>query len=206
MIREFYPAMPTAALARVIRRSVSATYCRAIGMGLRKTDEYLAGPFACRLRRGDKVGAAFRFPRGQVPWNKGKHYVAGGRSAETRFKPGRRPQTWKPVGSYRINADGYLDRKVSDTSYPPKDWVGVHRLVWIEAHGSIPSGHAVVFLPGRRTTDPARITIDALELVTRAELMRRNSVHTRLPPDLVRLVQLRAALVRKINAREGRKP
>jgi len=206
MVREFYPIMPTVALARVICRSPAATYARAAALKLAKTDEYLAGPWACRLRRGGKVGASYRFPRGQVPWNKGSHYTAGGRSAETRFKPGTRRRTWRPVGSYRINADGYLDRKVSDTSYPPKDWVGVHRLVWIEAHGSIPSGHAVVFLPGRRTTDPARITIDALELVTRAELMRRNSVHTRLPPDLVRLVQLRAALVRKINAREGRKP
>lgn len=206
MVREFYPIMPTEALAKVIRRPVNSVYMQAARLGLRKTPEYLAGPFACRLRRGDNVGAAFRFKPGHVPPNKGvKGWDSGGRSVLTRFKPGQRPHTWKPVGSYRVNADGYLDRKVTDTGYPPRDWVAVHRLVWIEAHGPIPAGHAIAFKPGRRSTERERITIDALELVSRANLMRRNSVHTVMPPELARVVLLRGALIRKINRREGRK-
>ncbi|EMM6737362.1 HNH endonuclease, partial [Pseudomonas aeruginosa] len=42
----------------------------------------------------------------------------------TRFKKGQKPHTWLPVGSTRISADGYLQRKISDTGYPPRDWKG----------------------------------------------------------------------------------
>lgn len=38
--------------------------------------------------------------------------------------------------------------------------------------------------------------------MTRAELMRRNSLHTNYPPQLVSLVQLRGALNRQINRRK----
>jgi hypothetical protein len=73
--------------------------------------------------------------------------------------------------------------------------------VWIEAHGPVPAGHAVCFKPGRRSTVLEEITLDALDLVHRRDLMQRNSVH-RLPKPLAQLVQLRGALNRKINARE----
>ncbi len=57
---------------------------------------------------------------------------------ETMFKKGQVGTRFMPIGSERINADGYLDRKVSATGYPPRDWVAVHRLLWIEHHGPIP--------------------------------------------------------------------
>lgn len=50
------------------------------------------------------------------------------------------------------------------------------------------------------TTDPAAITADRLELVTRAENMARNTLH-RYPKEVAQLIQLRGALNRKINAR-----
>jgi len=99
--------------------------------------------------------------------------------------------------------DGYLERKVTDdpSFVPNRRWVSVHRLVWEAAHGPVPQGHAVVFLPGRRTADLASITLDGLELVSRAELMRRNSYHTRYPKEVAQLIQLKGALNRKINRR-----
>jgi hypothetical protein len=151
------------------------------------------------MARGDHKGHQTQFKPGLVPWNKGKHHVAGGRSAETRFKAGNMPCTWKPVGSLRI-ADGYLQRKVTDTRCTSRDWVAVHRLVWEAEHGPTPPGDVVVFKPGCRTAVEAEITLDAVELVSRSELMKRNSVHN-LPKELVELVQLRGALNRKINAR-----
>lgn len=51
------------------------------------------------------------------------------------------------------------------------------------------------------TTHRDSITLDRLELVTRAENMRRNSRHTRYPPDLNAVMQLKGALTRKINNR-----
>jgi len=120
-LRERYPTTPTKVLAAVIGHSVSSTYGKAFELGLKKSAEYLAGPDACRLRRGDAVGASTRFRPGQESWNKGKRFVAGGRSGETRFQPGSKPHNWKPVGTYRLSKDGTLQRKVTDTGYPPRD-------------------------------------------------------------------------------------
>jgi hypothetical protein len=200
LLRCNYADSRTEDIATAICRPVSSVYQKADALGLRKSDEYLASPAACRLRRGDNVGQAHRFEKGAAPWNKGSHYVAGGRSAETRFKPGSRPHTWAPVGTYRINADGYLDQKVSDTGYPPRDWVGVHRLVWIDANGPILAGHVVSFKPGRRTTDAAAITLDALEMISRGELARRNHFRN-YGPEFAKVVQLRGAITRQINKR-----
>ena len=76
-------------------------------------------------------------------------------------------------------------------------WKPVYRLVWEAAHGPIPPGFAVCFKPGRRTAELAEITEDALELVSRRELMLRNSFH-RYGPEIAKLVQLRGALTRQI--------
>ncbi len=78
--------------------------------------------------------------------------------------------------------------------------VPVARLVWEEANGPIPPGHAVVFKPGRATTERQAITPDALELLSRGELMKRNTRHN-YPPELNALLSLKAALTRRINRR-----
>lgn len=131
--------------------------------------------------------------------------MAGGRSAETRFKPGRpacEARNYQPIGSLRLNKDGYLERKVTDDPAlaPVRRWVGVHRLVWEAAHGPIPPRHVVRFLPGQRTVVAEEITVERLELVSQAENMRRNTVH-RYPPQIAQAVQLLGALNRIINNR-----
>lgn len=207
-LRRDYPHLPTAHIAARLGRSVGQVYRAAERQGLRKSDAYLASPAACRLRRGNNVGAAHRLTKGFTPWNKGLPGSTGQHpnSAAHHFQPGRpahEARNYRPIGSLRLSKDGYLERKVTDDPalYPARRWVAVHRLVWEAAHGPIPAGHAVVFRPGRKATEPERITLDALELVTRAELMRRNSYHTNLPPELARVVQLRGALTRQINKR-----
>ena len=113
----------------------------------------------------------------------------------------------QPIGTLRINYDGYLDRKVSDLPGPPhRRWHPVHRLVWEAAHGPVPKGHVVVFLPGKFSNIEHEITLDRVELITRRELMRRNSVHTVQPPELARITQLRGALARQINRLAGDPP
>lgn len=197
VVAERYADTPTADLARDLGRTDKAVYTLARALGLSKSTQYMRERHG---RHAVEAGVATRFQAGTVPWNKGSNYVAGGRSAQTRFRAGHRPHTWVPVGTYRINGDGYLDRKVTDDGRGPRDWVAVHRLVWIEAHGPVPHGHVVVFKPGRRTAVLDDITLDAVELITRQELMRRNTLH-RMPRELARLVQLRGALNRQINKR-----
>jgi len=194
-----YPHMPTVVVAAMFDRPISAVYQKAAGMGLRKSEEYLASPAAYRFRRGGGVGRRNRFPKGHVPANKGLRrpgYHAG-RMRETQFKKGHRPHTWKPVGSERINADGYRDRKVTDTGYPPRDWVGIHRLNWVAAHGPVPKGNIVAFKDGNKL-NPA---LENLELRSQADNMRRNTIWARYPKDLAEVVMLAGALKRQINNR-----
>lgn len=190
-------------LADRLARSVSAIYGRAAALGLHKSAEYLTSPDACRLRRGDQVGASSRFLRGHVPANKGLRRPgwSPGRMAETQFKPGVKPRTWKPIGSTRFTKDGYLQRKVSDTGYPPRDWVGEHTLLWEKAHGPIPKGHALVFKDRNKgNRNKGNIYLDNLELITRRELMRRNTIHN-YPPELADVIRLGAALKRQLRRR-----
>jgi hypothetical protein len=139
-----------------------------------------------------------QFKPGMVPWNKGASYAAGGRCAETQFKPGQAGTTRAPIGTERISKDGYLERKVEEWSGSPRNWKAVHVLVGRAQTAQSRAGHVVCFRPGRRSTDRDLITVDALELVSRADLMRRNTVQN-LPKPLAQLVQLRGALNRQIN-------
>lgn len=169
-LRRRYPDTPTAKLAKQLRRSLTSVYARAGILGLTKSEAYLAGPHACRLRRGDNVGAAFRFRPGQTPANKGLRRPgwAPGRMAETQFKPGHRSR-WMPVGSTRL-CDGYVYRKIADTPKVPwtRNWKLDHFLVWERAHGPVPAGHALAFKNGNRLD----VRLENLECITRRELIQ----------------------------------
>jgi hypothetical protein len=119
------------------------------------------------------------------------------RSADTRFKHGARGRMWVPVGTLRVNVDGCLERKITDVGYSPRNWVPIHRLIWIEKNGPVPAGQVVVFKQGRHTTELEQITLDAVELVTRAELMRRNS-YVNYPPEIRSLIQLKGSINRHV--------
>lgn len=195
LMRE-YPDTPTADLARGFRRPLDSVYGKARSLGLTKSPEYQASPAACRLRRGGEIGKATRFRPGYRPWNAGTHFESGGRSAETRFKKGNKSHNRQPIGAERVTHDGYRQRKVTETGYPPRDWVGVHILLWREHHGPVPEGHIVVF----KDRDKTHIDIDNLEVITRAENAKRNSIH-RYPPEIKQAIRLVAKLKRKINER-----
>lgn len=216
MMRRRYPHEPTVAIAAALGRSVAQVYQCADRLGLSKTDAYLASPHACRLRRGDNVGAAFRFTKGQVPPNKGLrrpgYSVGRGRMQETQFKAGalsgRAKQLLKPIGAERISKDGYLERKIRDdipagvsrreaNRLRQRRWRAVHLIVWEEANGPLPKGFAVCFKNG----DKRDIRLDNLELVKRADLMHRNTIHN-LPPELKKTVQLLGRVTRQIRKRE----
>jgi hypothetical protein len=126
---------------------------------------------ACR-NRGLVNGRDCRFRPGQAPPNKGKkgYYFAG--CENTWFKPGNRPHTWKPVGTERVNGDGYVDVRIRNPSGKIwKNWKAKHRIIWEKAHGKIPRGHAVIFADG----DKRNFALDNLLLVSRKELAVMNS-------------------------------
>jgi hypothetical protein len=181
---KIYTETDNATLGRIFRRSEASIQNQAIKYGWRKSTEYMA-----RVKPGC-------FKPGLTHWNKGLSYTAPG-SERTHFKKGEKPATWMPIGSERVTKDGYLQRKVTDTGYTPKDWVAVSHIEWEKHSGrKVPKGHAVIFRDSNnRNFAPAN-----LELISRADLMRRNS-YLNLPEPLQQIVQLRGALTAKINRR-----
>jgi len=193
LLRALYPQTDTPAVAARIGTAVPGVHHRANKLGLHK-DPSWRREHSSRTQRGtDNSG---RFRKGQRPWNKGmKGLQIGG--IGTRFQNGHRPHTWRPIGTERISKDGYRERKVTDVGPNQRRYRAVHLLLWEQHNGPLPSGHAVVFKDGNKSN----ITLDNLELVTRKELMRRNTVHN-LPPEIKGVITAKARLTRVINRLE----
>lgn len=207
VLREFYPHERGQDVARRLGRSVSSVFQRARAMGLEKSAAFLESDMAGRIKRGKQLPemVANRFQAGHSTWNKGVKGSTGTHEncRRTQFKAGRKPEdnsNYQPIGTLRVNADGYLERKVTDDQsvYPARRWVPLHRLAWEAVHGPIPEGHIVVYRPGMKTVVEAEVTADRLECITRAENARRNHPRTR-DPELGRLIQLKGAISRQVN-------
>ena len=208
VLRELYPDATCADVAALLDRAPGSVYQAANRLGLSKSAAFWASDASGRATHAKQHPGmvANQFKPGLLPWNKGLAYYPGGRCASTQFAKGQRPRNWKPLGTLRITADGYLERKVNNNPGPNNvRWHPVHRLVWAAAHGPIPARHIVIFKPGQKTTDLDDITLDKLECITRAELARRNHPHTK-DPEMGRLTQLKGAISRQVNriAREQR--
>lgn len=200
MMRAQYPHMQTKIIAAMLGRTLSTVYQRAAALGLVKSQEFYASPASGRTCGRQGIGT--RFVKGQMSWNKGTHYNPGGRSVATRFQPGVRRgvamKLYKPIGTERVSKDGYLERKVNDGMPLQRRWRAVHLIEWEAVNGPLSRGYAIRFKDG----DKANRSLDNLECISRADLMRRNSFH-RYPQPIPQLIQLRGALQRQINRREG---
>lgn len=197
-LKRRYPHENTGKLAASMRMTIGQINAKVYGLGMHKTPEYLSSPEAGRT--DGKRGGKTRFQKGHATWNKGmKGLDIGGK--DTRFKKGHRggkaAEVYQPIGAERISKDGYLQRKINDDIPFQKRWRGVHILVWEEANGPLPAGHAVTFKDGNKQNT----ALDNLELLTRADLMKRNTYHN-YGKDIAQLVQLKGAITRQINKRE----
>lgn len=215
VLRERFPHVKTREIAEQLGRTYRTVAWKAAALGLRKDPEFLHRMLQDTGRRAAQNPASHRgrFQAGGTSWNKGKRGATGHHpnSAANRFLPGtlngRAAQLALPIGTLRISGEGYLERKVGTVSgSPSRRWKGVHRLVWEAAHGPVPTGHVVVFRPDMHTTRIEEITLERLELMTRSALMKRNSVHTKYPKELARVVHLRGALTRAINRKVKGEP
>jgi hypothetical protein len=124
---------------------------------------------------------------------------------ETQFKPGQRmgraALLWRPIGTVLTDSEGYRRIKVREARHGAeatgfgnsKVWPQLSRHVWELANGPIPRGHTIVFKNGDRSD----CAIENLECISRADLMRRNTMWN-LPRELAEVIQLNGALKRKI--------
>ena len=111
-----------------------------------------------------RTGVQTKFKKGSIPWNKGlKGYTSRN---STSFEKGNIPPQYRPVGSERINKEGYIEIKVAD----PGKWRLKHRVIWEKHNGEIPKNHTVIFAD----RDKSNLDIDNLLLVSRSQLLMMN--------------------------------
>lgn len=201
LLTELWPDHTAVDIGERLGISTAIVYAKAHRLGLKKSEAFLRSSASGRMQPGDNKGAATRFKSGQIPANKGLRMPSGwapGRMVETQFKKGRAASdahNYLPIGSERLSKDGYLERKVTDdpSLVPARRWEFVHRIMWKQAYGPIPDGHMVEFRDGNKT----HLTLENFELLSRAEHMRRHTIH-RYPAEVKQAIRLVGKLKRKI--------
>ncbi|BCL59956.1 hypothetical protein DGMP_06490 [Desulfomarina profundi] len=133
------------------------------------------------------------FKKGGQSWNRGtKGYTGANR---TSFKKGHMPKNHRPVGSERIDKDGYILVKVSERNPYSSSNSGWYRhkhvVLWEKYNGTVPVGHCVRFKDGDRTN----ITIENLVLVSRGENARLTKMEYGQQPNEIKPVLLNIARI-----------
>lgn len=214
-LAKLYPDRPTIKVAKVLNRSLAATYRMAEKLGVEKSEQYLHSEESCRLQKGSKSGATFRFLKGHIPANKGLRRPgwSAGRMKETQFKKGCRSgmaaRNWRPVGTILADSDGYLRIKVREARHGKEAtgfgnvgvWPLYNRYLWEKHHGPIPPTHIVIFKDG----DRSNCVIENLELLSKADNARRNVMWAKYPRELADTIQLAGVLKRKLRSLHGEK-
>lgn len=133
---------------------------------------------AFRKNHHASSGLVMQFGHGQKMYHPKKGECAPG-CEKSWFKKGHMPHNWKPVGSERVNSDGYIEVKVAE----PRTWAFKHKLVYEEHFGPIPEGCVIRFLDGNRQN----CSPDNLVLLTKAEhaVLTRKGLATE-DPELTR--------------------
>lgn len=109
------------------------------------------------------------FKKGSIPHNKGKKMRPEiyEKRKGTMFKKGNLPHNYRPVGSERVNVDGYVEVKIAD----PNKWVLKQRLLYEQYHDvKLTRNDVIIFLDRNRLN----FDIDNLFLISRAALVRFN--------------------------------
>ena len=143
-----------------------------------------------------KSGVDSTFKKGILPHNKGEKMPGAGKG--TWFERGHLPHNWVPIGSERVNGDGYVDIKIAEGKHQG-NWRAKHTLIWEEHNGPLPKGHGIIFGDG----DKRNFDIDNLICVTRKQLMTLNRLGLITNnADLTRSSVLVADLIFKINEKK----
>ena len=111
-----------------------------------------------------------QFKKGVPPFNKGRKMSEKTRQKllPTLFQKGHRNWNTRPLGSERVNKDGYVEMKVTEIPNVHRgNWRVKHLVIYEKAHSCKvdTKKNCVIFLDG----DSRNFAIENLYLVTRAE-------------------------------------
>lgn len=136
--------------------------------------------------RSGTVGG--RFEKGQPSHNKGQKMSPEqyAKAKATMFKPGNIPANHRPVGSERVNVDGYVEIKIAE----PNKWRLKQREVWEQHYGEkLTSNDAIIFLDGNKLN----LKVSNLVKVSRAELARYNQEKLRCESTEINMAAINMA-------------
>lgn len=157
---------------------------------------------SCKRNHNIKSGIDSRFKKGNIPVNKGKK---GSMSPEqykkcqaTMFKKGNIPANRRPIGSERLDKNGYILIKIQD-GHKTKNWTRKHRYLYEQAYGNVPKGYKVIFADGNNRN----FDLENLILVSDAEelIMNRNKLFKK-DTELTKAGVVVAKLLDKVNKRQ----
>lgn len=181
-------------------------------MGLKKSHAVISAD-SLRNYEKNKAFQSNQYSKGHVPANKGlrRPGYAPGRMASTQFKKGQMAGAarakWKPIGTICADTEGYLRIKVAERAdssqrgWHKSVWPLVHHRNWEAVTGKpVPPGHKLIFRDGNKNNTD----FDNLELVTDAEMRRRNSIHQIYPPELKKVIFTLGVAKRKLRERKER--
>ena len=187
-LREVYPYYPNKEIAEMLKNK----------FGFEVTDKQLANARRNNDLPKKVILNSGCYKKGDEPWNKGREM-----SDETKekvkttwFKKGQIPKNHRPVGSTRIDRDGYKLIKIAE----PNKWIVYSRYVYERAHGEkLKKNEAIIFADGDKTN----FAIDNLVKVSRANLLYLNNKKLIFDdPELTKTGVNVSKVVEKINKLE----
>ena len=197
-----YPDFTAKEISEVTGMGQSSVYQKAIKLGLKKSEAFNKSIYSGRLSRATHNFAATQFKKGQKPFNKGKkleEFMSEEGIMTIKkawFKRGHLPHNTLHDGEITIRRDKY-NHTYKYIRLALGIWKPLHVHNWESRYGSIPEDHVVIF----RTPDRMNCDISNLELVSRAELMERNTIQ-RYPAELQLTMKYLSKLKREINGKE----
>lgn len=141
--------------------------------------------------KGSKIGMATEFKKGHPPFNKGikqsRWCSSAGinASVKTRFKKGQESSQAKPLGYVSCFAHKRKGRATNYEWFINIDWKGnrcshypYRKYLWETSYGEqAPDGVVFIAKNGIQTEKP---TLENIEMITRAELIKRNNPKSRM--------------------------
>ena len=201
-LKALYPDVQGKEIALILKRPLKQVYSKAAYLQLKKSEGFLKSMRSGRRNVLDFHAKEHQFPKGHVPYNKGKKWSeylseeTKDKMRKTTFKKGNVPANTKSDGEITLRNDG------SGLSYKhirikSGKWVMLHIYNWQKKYGNVPEGYIIVF----KTPDRSNCEVSNLELITREENMARNSIQ-RFPEDLIKTIKTLSRLKKEINGKE----
>lgn len=199
-LKKMFPDTLNKDLANYFGCSIHTIENAGFRLRLKKNKIFLQNVFREKMNDPNHPARKYQIKKGNIPINKGKkqaEYMSAEkieRTKATRFKKGNIPTNYRPVGSERVDNDGYIYVKIAD----PNKWELKHRVTWEKHFGDIPEGSNIQFKDGNRLNCD---DINNLYMIDRCNQMLENTIH-RYPTEIKQTIRVLNKLNKTIKNHE----